>query len=616
MGGSSKKQTVGYKYYFGIHMGIGRGPCDALHEIRVGDKTAWIGDASGNARIDVNKPDLFGGEGKEGGVQGVFEIMMGEPDQEASTGLKAMLGNVLPGFRGMMTAFYNGLVSVNNPYPKPWKFRLNRTLKGWEGGTPWYASTCRIALNGLSDVNDAIISLDARSRTLRRTKWSLINNPSYGISGYSSGDRLQIDHQAGSTYKAWSDDGGLTWTNTFTVTTDTGAVTTYWPGTYPSADAADAAAVAAGPILLTGSTTYTFTIPGATPELNLGGLSLRVRRELQATYAMNPAHIIYECLTNRVWGRGLSPDRLDMSSFVATANQLYAENFGLCMKWTRKDTIENFVQGVIDHIGGTIYVSRTTKLYTLKLIRADYVFNDLPVFDTESGILNISDATVASIGSSVNAVEVKYHDWVTDEDRTVAVKNSAAIVAAGGVVNQVSRDFTGIPVPQLALQVAQRELRAVSTSLRKFTVVMDRRGEDFQSGDVFAIQDPKRGIPKMAVRVGRVDDGTLTDGKITLTVVQDVFSFPTTTMSADVPSTWTPPSTKPCIDQQRVIEAPYFLMARNMTPAELDYVSPDGGYITTLNSRGQPLNQSYMIAVRPDAPTPDDAPMDNSYVCE
>lgn len=616
MGGSSSKQTVGYKYYFGIHMGIGRGPCDALHEIRVGDKTAWIGDAFGNARIDVNKPDLFGGEGKEGGVRGSFEIMMGEPDQEAPNSLKAMLGNVIPGFRGMMTAFYNGLVSVNNPYPKAWKFRLNRTLKGWEGGTPWHASKCRITLNGLTDTSDYSFVLSATSGMRMNSFWSVSRSRNYKISGYSSADQLQIYYQAGAAHKAWSGDGGVTWTNMFTVKTDTGATTTYWPGTYPSADAAEAAAISAGPISLTGSTTYTFIIPGEDPELKVGGLSLDVRRELMVTHSMNPAHIIYECLTNRAWGRGLSPDRLDLPSFVAAADQLYIENFGLCLKWTRKDSIENFIQGVINHIGGTIYVSRTTRLYTLKLIRADYVFEDLPVFDTESGILNISDATVASIGSSVNAVEVKYHDWITDEDRTVAVKNSAAIVAAGGMVNQVSRDFTGIPVPQLALQVAQRELRAVSTSLRKFTVVMDRRGEDFQSGDVFAIQDPKRGIPKMAVRVGRVDDGTLTDGKITLTVVQDVFSFPSTTMSADVPSTWTPPNTKPCIDQQRVIEAPYFLMARNMTKAELDYVNPDGGYIATLNSRGQPLNQSYMIAVRADAPTPDDAPMDDSYVCE
>ena len=314
-------------------------------------------------------------------------------------------------------------------------------------------------------------------------------------------------------------------------------------------------------------------------------------------------------------GTRLSASKLDLDSFLAAADTLYAERFGLCLKWTRKDSIENFIQGVIDHIGATLYVSRTTKLYTIKLIRGGYNLNDLPLFDTESGILSISDASVASIGSTVNAVQVKYHDWENDEERTVSVKNAAAIVAAGGIVNQVTRDFPGIPVASLALRVAQRELRAVSTALRKFAITMDRRGEDFAPGDVLAIQDPKRGIPKMAVRVGRVEDGTLLDGKITLTVVQDVFTLPVTTMAADVPSTWVPPNTTPCIDQQRVFEAPYFLMVRTMSKADLDYVGPDSGYIATLNSRGQPLNQGYKIAVRPDAPTSDDNPPNDSYVC-
>lgn len=489
MGGSSKKQTVGYKYFFGLHMGIGRGPVDALHEIRVADKQAWYGRATGNTTIQINKPDLFGGEKKEGGVKGPLELMMGGPDQEASSGIKAMLGNVLPGFRGAFTAFYNGLVSVNNPYPKAWKFRLNRVLKGWDGPV-WNPSKAQIPL-------DPTIAPPA------------INEPC----------------------------------------------------------------------------------------------------------AMNPAHIIYECLTNRVWGRGLSASKIDLDSFLAAADTLYAERFGLCLKWTRKDSIENFIQGVIDHIGATLYVSRTTKLYTIKLIRGGYNLNDLPLFDTESGILSISDASVASIGSTVNAVQVKYHDWENDEERTVSVKNAAAIVSAGGIVNQVTRDFPGIPVVSLALRVAQRELRAVSTALRKFTITMDRRGEDFAPGDVFAIQDPKRGIPKMAVRVGRVEDGTLLDGKITLTVVQDVFTLPATTMAADVPSSWVPPNTTPCIDQQHVFEAPYFLMVRTMSKADLDYVGQDSGYIATLNSQGQPLNQGHTIAVRPDAPTVDDNPADDSYSC-
>lgn len=675
--GSSKKQTVGYKYLFGVHMGIGRGPVDALHEIRVADKQAWFGKATGNTTIQINKPNLFGGDDKEGGVKGPLELMMGESDQEASSGLKTMLGSVLPGFRGAFTAFYNGLVSVNNPYPKPWKFRLNRTLKGWDG-TPWYPEKCRITLveevpetvwghnftfsdpvvndEGLAEYVAPAGTFTFANMWLRSTvpftgrkyvefdlKGPAPAGCYVGVIGRTAWDSDSAAYPANPysnpTYLISNNNTGGSQPGPVVNGVELGTVGTYFTAPCTVGVLIDYSTRELK-ISVNGGPLFSYSLPAGDFDPYLTAYVTPTRSHTVAirkyanqwkhaptgatpfgqpfvpgAYSMNAAHIIYECLTNRVWGRGLDVAKLDVASFFAAANTLFAENFGLCLKWTRKDSIENFIQGVIDHIGATLYVSRTTKLYTIKLIRGNYDLNDLPLFDTESGILSISDASVASIGSTVNAVQVKYRDWQNDEEGTVSVKNSASIVAAGGIVNQVSRDFPGIPTPTLALRVAQRELRAVSTALRKFTITMDRRGEDFAPGDVFAIQDPKRGLPKMAVRVGRVEDGTLLDGKITLTVVQDVFTLPVTTMAADVPSTWVPPNTQPCIDQQRVIEAPYFLMVRNLSKSELDYVGQDSGYIATLNSRGQPLNQGYKIAVRPDAPTSDDNASNDSYTC-
>lgn len=712
MGGRSKESTVGYRYYFGIHMGIGRGPVDALHEIRVADKQAWFGEATGNSTVNIDAPSLFGGEEREGGVQGPLELMFGEADQEASTGLKAMLGNVLPGFRGMFTAFFNGLICMNNPYPKPWKFRFGRVLKGWDGAV-WYPEKARIGLGeGSYDPVALPQSLMVSVHSYRRdstfydkyditktteTTWSsyfsefgeaaVLKMNAY-TNGTAPGDTdtaggvpskvLPIDRtrtyalQASNAF--WSgdicafnleflDSGGnvvcAIWSEGFRSGVDFSHYLRYGPSLALYATAPlpgtpahwtngtisfteDKVIHTAGPWASDGvGSNGSFEFPCAAntiTQVRVSGVRCKstytggaanpaafVRFQKQpkttpgydfAAYSMNPAHIIYECLTNRVWGRGLSSTKLDLTSFTAAADTLRAEEFGLCLKWTRKDSIESFVQGVLDHIGGVLYVSRTTKLLTLKLIRADYTLASLPTFDTESGILEISDAAVSSVGAAVNAVFVTYHDWVNDEDKTVGEKNVAAIAAAGGVVNSVTKSYPGIPTASLALRVAMRDLRAVSTNLRKFTVVMDRRGEDIEPGSVFALQDPKRGIPKMAVRVGRVEDGTLVDGRITLTVIQDVFSLPETPMTAEVPSTWVPPNTTPCIDQQLVMEAPYFVLAGRMTKADLDYMTPDSGYIAAINSRGQPLNQGFRLAVRTGAPTVDDNPPDSSYVCE
>ena len=45
MGGKRKgrKVTVGYRYFWDIHSGLGRGPVDEIVEIRFDDKTAYVG---------------------------------------------------------------------------------------------------------------------------------------------------------------------------------------------------------------------------------------------------------------------------------------------------------------------------------------------------------------------------------------------------------------------------------------------------------------------------------------------------------------------------------------------------------------------------------------------
>lgn len=87
-GGGSQSYVAGYRYLFGIHMGICRGPVDEIREIRVGDRTAWNGSIvasqdPGNPATYISKPNLFGGNDKEGGVEGDLYVLMGDVNQIA-----------------------------------------------------------------------------------------------------------------------------------------------------------------------------------------------------------------------------------------------------------------------------------------------------------------------------------------------------------------------------------------------------------------------------------------------------------------------------------------------------------------------------------------------------
>ncbi len=137
--------VIGFKYLFGIHMGVGRGPHDELVEIKVGDKTAWRGSVTTNSTITIDAPDLFGGEKSEGGITGTMDVLFGGPAQVATARMGDVLTVPMPGFRRRLTMFFDGVVSVMNPYPKPWKFRTRRALGGWDGD-PWYPDKAVISL--------------------------------------------------------------------------------------------------------------------------------------------------------------------------------------------------------------------------------------------------------------------------------------------------------------------------------------------------------------------------------------------------------------------------------------------------------------------------------------
>lgn len=489
MGSKGGAATAGYKYFFGIHMGLSRGPVDEIVEIKVGDKTAWQGSITDNGDTAIDAPELFGGDKQEGGIKGVLSMMMGGATQTAVAGLVSMLGHALPGFRGTTTCFFNGTIASNSPYPKPWKFRIRRALKGWENDAPWYPEKAVIDLTG----------------------------PSYT--------------------------------------------------TPPSYDSE------------TGE-----TIPGETL--------------IPAIKAMNPAHIIYECFTNGKWGRGLEPAAMDAAAFAAAADTLFTEGFGMCIRWTRTDSITNFVQSIVDHIGAAVYTDRETNLITIKLIRGDYDINTLPIYDTNSGLLSISEALISALGPAINEVQITYNEVTTGLSRISKAQNLAMMQNSRAAINPLKKEYPGLPTAELAQRIAQRELKNNAMPLRKFQIVCDRRAWRIGPAGLLRIRDPQRGIGDVVVRVGRIDDGTLVDGKITITAVQDVFSFPLSSFVGVEPPKWVQPNTVPAIKRHLTFELPYFMLNHNMSNADFAHIGNDSGYIGTVVEKPTPLSLAYDVNVK------------------
>jgi hypothetical protein len=522
-GGGGSDQTVGYRYYLSAHMGLGRGPFDELVEIEVGDREAWpqpdssstsipaasltyatIGDMLAAALLGIptgtvvevtadpeptndgvylrvsdgsfvkyseliltegitesgstviNAPDLFGGDKQEGGIDGTLQVMMGEATQVPPSFMTSIIDAGV-NFRGVVTLFFDGLVTSMNPYPKVWRFRVRRSKKGWQDDTCWYPEKATITLAG-----------------------GLIK-------------------------------------------------------------------------------------------------------------AMNPAHMIYEALTNKTWGRGLPPTRLDENSFIYAANTLCAELFGLCIAWARQEDVDVFVQHVIDHIGGALYVDPSTGLYTLRLIRFDYDPETLPTFDATSGLILIEDDQNAGTDLALNELIVTFKNPLNrGKQGFVRAQNLAGFQSTGSIVSTTT-DYPALPTAKLAAMVAERDLRIAALPLKKFKLKFDRRAWRFTPAMVFRINDPARGINNIVLRCGEIDRSTITDGAITVTAIQDIFGLNTATFyGVQSDGGFTAPSTRPAACTMLAFESSYRDVFRRLSSADFASITDDDSFICTVAA--PPLN--------------------------
>lgn len=298
----------------------------------------------------------------------------------------------------------------------------------------------------------------------------------------------------------------------------------------------------------------------------------------------NPANIIAECLGNDQWGLGLSGG---MGDFMGAALKLRAEEFGLSLLWSQEIPVEEFILSILRHIDGVLFVSPLTGYFELKLIRDDYNAATLPVFDT-GNTLRVEEFTRPAWGELVNQVTVQYRDGPSDKDMSVTVQDIASIQRQGGVVGTTVQ-YPGISNAVLAQRVALRDLKQLSQPLAKVTLVVNQDGARLNIGDVFKFTWQPYGIVAMVLRVVRLSFGELTDSKIRIEAVEDVFSMPNAVYATPPSTGWVEPISFPApCPAQWAYEVPYYQVVSEVVgeiPSILRDISPLDGMAALLGVR-------------------------------
>lgn len=272
----------------------------------------------------------------------------------------------------------------------------------------------------------------------------------------------------------------------------------------------------------------------------------------------NPAHIIYECLTNTDWGMGADPSDIDIASFVSVAQTLFNEGFGLSMLWNQSGTIEDFVNEVLSHVAGSIFNHPRTGKITIKLLRDDYTVGTLRELTPDNAV--VDSFSRKAWGETTNEMKVTWTNPANEKEESVYSHDLGNIAMQGQVVSD-SRNYFGVRNSSLAQQLCDRELRFASAPLSSMEVTVDRSFWDVVPLDCVKVTWPEYGLDAQVMRVMKVSYGRTGASAIKLSLVEDIFSLPRVTFVAPPGSEWVDPNVPPQpITAARIFPLPAYMV--------------------------------------------------------
>lgn len=623
MGGSSKSQTVGYRYYVGVHMILSHGPIDRLLRVQVDERTAWQGNQSGSAQISINSPELFGGESREGGIQGAMDFEDGSLTQGKNSYLLSKLGSLIPAFRGVTGVVLRQMYMGLNPYLKTWSFRISRVHTRQKGIAQWYDAKAEIIAN-----NDVSQQLGPTTDGWRYKQVPLgdsadYSSPSYDDSSWSIG-QMPFASAPGQPYAEangfpaimntyWPLNTGMWIRKKFTVTTNSilhmeifiDNIADVWVNGTKLVNGANTTQSKVSfqipsNVLQVGENTIAMkgTDDAQTSEGDYSYAAFRLVQTGLPQYDMNPAHIIRECLTDPDWGMGYQDADIDDTSFMAAADTLYDEGMGMSLMWDTQTSIEEFIKLIVKHIDAALYVDRQSGKFVLKLIRADFDVNTLIVLD-ESNIDKIADFSRPSFGELTNSVTVTYWNAETGADSTITVQDIALQQMQGASIG-TSISYPGFTNSAIATRVAQRDLRTLSTPLISCTIYANRDAANLNIGKCFRFTWPDYDVEDVVMRVTGIAYGDGKTNRIRLQCVQDIFSLPDVAFVQPTPPAWDDPSVPPTpVSVRKVFEIPYLELVQTVGQQDIDTAlsaTPEVGYIGAAAGRPSGAISSRMFS--------------------
>lgn len=610
MGGSSKKQTVGYFYDKDLHGVLCHSPVDAITRIECDDREIAREEVAEAGNYYINNPNVFGGKDKEGGIQGNIDVLFGREDQQQNSYMVSKLGEYLPSFRGVLSIVFKKLYVGMNPYLRSFKFRVRKTSVGWydEKSTINREYFTGQNISGLIDdyYNYKVVSFGDTFEELAHysaidyddSDWLYSQAPFGSIYDHPSfyPPNTHIDPQSNRTImirkKIFVYKKEICGDITVNINTDDGGAI-YWNGALlKTSNYGNATHLIQNSLIKDGDNVLMICgvdgVPSGSSANVYASLNFTNNKKSNYDSDINPAHIIYDLLSNKIYGKGAPDSKIDLDALKKMADTLYDEKMGISLVWGESSSYEDFMNLVCDHIKAVVpYVDVQTGKWTTKLLRDDYSKPALAHLN-ESNIHSVKNFTRKTMSDAVNVVTVTYWDRQQGKTSTISVDNPARVAQQGKTITQ-KIDYDGFTNSEIAGRVALRELKTLSSFLA--SVTLQAFGDEAMSlkvGDCFRWSWGDFRISEAIMRVTKVNYGGVLTNYATIDAIEDSFSTPS---EAVLP--YLPPNEQDSEEPKQAdflaMEAPYFDIVQMFGETEVNSTleaNPDIGY--TLVSADRP----------------------------
>ena len=646
MGGSSS-QVIGYKYYCGLMVAIGN-TIEQLVDINP-DNRGWLFVKNieldllktGDVSMNVNKPDLFGGDKQEGGWLGYIDVHTGKPTAlEQNHYLAQHDSEIVSAFPNLSYLVYRGLtddkgfhvVSMSGAMKEVlyWVRRVN--IKN-NGDLQWYDEKAEVVnvapttseppnlrFEGLATVYSGILDDGGGLEISEELSWRFGGgNPDYpnwfpvGASTHRQDYPYTHDfpHTTANTFtQASINSGGMVRVvGRFNIIAKSFSISET-PGS-KLISAIELKSIETGdPYIKQFDFTASFDITGS----GKFGISLTAIdhvdrgafRDLSASFFyayfygpypledtrtptgdMNPIHKIREILTDDTAMNKPESDVND-ANFRAAADRIYQEELGI--SWAiQEKTCKEAIDELLYHIEAGIRVNRQTGKYEVILFRDDLLGLDDAMSFSESNIKNLS-REAANQDDMINVLNVKYYDRESIKESAFSVYDNGSIMSNGNQEIAESVNFPYFMVRKNAELVSNWKLKQLSTPTWKGSFSTGKyEARKLNKYDVIKLSWLNAGFVDMPVRVMKISLGDGIDNTVSIDWVEVVpySSFNFQPINVDPPTNQVLPA-QPNFSQ--VFEMPYFEACQNFgqtqTDAELAN-NPDLGYLMIASNKPQ-----------------------------